>query len=798
MNSRAKKMLPRKMAVVALMVLGSLGLAAIQFQVNANQSGYTGGSTSGCGCHGHNPSSGVNVSITGLPTEYTPATTYPLTVKVTGGPSPGGVSQGGFDLAASSGVLAVPQGSSSVQILSGEATHTTAGNKQRQWNVDWTTPAQGTGTVKFNVVGLSANGDGAKTGDPWNTANYSVTEKNLVDIVRPTIAISAPTEGQQFPQGTVQVQASGTASDNVGVTSVEVSTDGANWQPATGTTSWTSTVTVATGSNTIQARAKDAANNIGTAKVNLTVKAPPADTQRPNITITAPAEGRTFPVGTAQMNISGTASDNVGVTLVEVSIDGIVWASASGTGAWSAKLAVQSGKNTLHARARDAAANIRESQVNITVNVSAGDSVPPEVHITAPTVGQVLPANTTLFDVQGSASDNVAVQKVEASTDGTTWAPAAGTTAWSAQVQVKTGSNTVHARATDTSGNTYMEMVTFSVAVPPDTTRPALTIDGPAEGTSFPFATKSIEVQGKAQDDKGVKEVRFSVNGTAFQKASGNTNWSFMLSVTPGSYHISVEAEDLSKNVNSRKVNFTVQQDTTTPLLLISSHSNGATLPAGTKTITLAGMASDNGTVQNVEVSSDNSTWVPATGTTAWSAAMKVSPGKNTLYVRATDASGNVAYAKVDINVLVAKQNLWLIHVVLLVLALIVALTLWAMGWRIRRDKTKRSPQQKARRRKLHILVGPMFSTILISGFLGGLINRYLIRGVVLTSPHGYLSLISVVFYLLGSITGTYMALKRPTDALRRAHVIFETGGTVFIILAIVEGIRLTLQLKLL
>jgi len=90
MKTRARKKVRRDLAVVAFLVLGSLGLAMVQLQVFAYPSGSTGDTVTGCDCHGSSPSSGVTVTVTGQPTEYTPATKYLLTVKVAGGPSPGG------------------------------------------------------------------------------------------------------------------------------------------------------------------------------------------------------------------------------------------------------------------------------------------------------------------------------------------------------------------------------------------------------------------------------------------------------------------------------------------------------------------------------------------------------------------------------------------------------------------------------------------------------------------------------------------------------------------------------------
>jgi hypothetical protein len=788
---------PKNLAFVVIFLTVSLGLGALQLDVVARQSGYTGSSTTGCNCHSSSASSGVSVIITGQPAEYTPMTKYPLTIQVTGGPSPSGVSQGGFDLGATGGFFSVPSGSTAVQVSGGEATHTKSGSKQRQWLVDWTAPTQGTGPVTLNVIGMSTNGDGSESGDQWNKASYAVPERSAADTVNPTISISAPTEGQQFPEGTTQVQVSGTASDNVGVTTVEVSKDGTNWQSATGTTSWTATVTVTTGAIALQARAKDAANNLGTARVNFSVKAPPADTQPPTITIAQPTEAGSFPAGTVLVNISGTASDNVAVILVEVSSNGLTWSTATGTTSWSAKLDVQTGNNTLHVRAKDAASNTKVVTVNITIQSNAGDLVPPTVAFTDPTVGQVLAANTTTYTSKGTATDNLGIQKIEVSTDGNTWSTAVGTTSWTATVTVKVGPNTLQARATDTSGNTALTSVAFSVAIPLDTTPPVLTIKGPKEGDTFPFGTRSVQINGTVSDNKGVKDVRVSTDGTNFKTATGNTTWTYTLAVSSGTYKITVRAQDLSGNLDTHTLNISVLQDTTAPLLVITSHSSGAIVKPGTKKITLAGQALDNNKTKSVEVSKDNKTWVGATGTNSWSAQMSVSAGKNTFYVRATDESGNTAYATVVVKVLVPSQNLWPLHVILLSVAFAVALIIFVMGWRIRRDKSKTPRDKKIRRRKLHIYIGPVFTAMMVLGLIDGFWNRLFVRGVMLTSIHGYLALGCTVLFLIGGIVGSYMSVKRPTDILRRVHLISNLVGTILLLLTIVYGVLMVFQLHL-
>lgn len=92
------------------------------------------------------------------------------------------------------GAFAVPSGSNTVQIeRPGNlqyVTHTPAGTFQQQvtqagWDIDWTAPAAGTGTIRFYAAGNAANNDGNTTGDKIYTANLPVAEQ--VTTIPPAI-----------------------------------------------------------------------------------------------------------------------------------------------------------------------------------------------------------------------------------------------------------------------------------------------------------------------------------------------------------------------------------------------------------------------------------------------------------------------------------------------------------------------------------------------------------------------------------------------------------------------------------
>jgi len=87
----------------------------------------------------------------------------------------------------------------------------------------------------------------------WSTtASVSATYTNQV----PTINITSPFNGQNFSTSSITV--SGTSSDPDGMVSlVQVQVNGGTWQNASGTTNWSKSVTLQSGSNTINTKAQD-------------------------------------------------------------------------------------------------------------------------------------------------------------------------------------------------------------------------------------------------------------------------------------------------------------------------------------------------------------------------------------------------------------------------------------------------------------------------------------------------------------------------------------------------------------
>lgn len=96
---------------------------------------------------------------------------------------------------------------------------------------------------------------------------------------------------------------------------------------------------------------------------------PLADTSPPTVAIASPANNSL--VTSAGITVSGTASDDVGVAKVEVSVGGSTWTQATGTNSWSANVTLQPGTNTVYARATDTSGNVRTAMITVTLQSTA-------------------------------------------------------------------------------------------------------------------------------------------------------------------------------------------------------------------------------------------------------------------------------------------------------------------------------------------------------------------------------------------------------------------------------------------
>jgi len=227
------------------------------------------------------------------------------------------------------------------------------------------------------------------------------------DSTPPTVAIASPTSGSV--SGTVTVAVN--ASDNVGVTRVELRVNGA--MVATDTAApfqfaWNS-ASVVNGTAQLAAVAFDAAGNSRTSTavaVNVANGTTTPDTTPPSVSIATPSNSLTV---SGNVTVSISASDNVGVTRVDLRVNGSTVASGNASPfqfSWNSGT-VSDGLAALTAAAYDAAGNSAVSTA-VSVNVAnATDTTAPVLAITSPGNGLTVSGNvaitTSVSDNRGSA-----------------------------------------------------------------------------------------------------------------------------------------------------------------------------------------------------------------------------------------------------------------------------------------------------------------------------------------------------------------------------------------------------------
>jgi hypothetical protein len=298
------------------------------------------------------------------------------------------------------------------------------------------------------------------------TFTWSVgTTTTSSDTTRPTVSIATPTTGASFTSSSSNLQIGGTAADNVGVTSLSWSNSRGGGGTASGTTNWSvSSIGLQIGTNVITLTARDAAGNTGADSLTVTYSAPTADTTLPAVTITSPTSNSSYTASSSRLTISGTASDNVGVTQVSWVTDRGASGTASGTTNWTASdILLQSGTNNVTVTARDAAGNRKTDVLTVTYAVTTSDTTPPTISIVGPTTASSYTTTKNVITLGGTASDNKGVTAVTWSNSRGGSGFSSGTTSWSVpSILLEGGTNIITVTAQDAAGNKATDVLTVT------------------------------------------------------------------------------------------------------------------------------------------------------------------------------------------------------------------------------------------------------------------------------------------------------------------------------------------------
>ena len=329
-----------------------------------------------------------------------------------------------------------------------------------------------------------------------------------------------------------------TANDNIGVTGMDLAING---QAAAVDTYGNASFTFdAVGSYTVEARAWDAAGNIGYYSFTLQVVARP-DVEAPVVNVVHDTPGVMYP--DQLVNFQVTAADNVGVVGMDLTVNGQnIPLDFNG---WGSFMFNAVGGYTVEARAWDAAGNIGYYSFTLQV-VARPDVEAPVVNLVHNAPQIINPGQAVNFTV--SATDNISVTGMELTINGQTVAlDGSGRCGF---VFNAVGSYTVVATAWDAAGNVGRYEVTLQVVAPVDAEAPAVSID--YDGSQGVYTGDTVEFTIVATDNVGVDSLVVTMNGQEVTlDANGKFSYAFAAS---GVYTIVATAKDAAGNTGRKEI----------------------------------------------------------------------------------------------------------------------------------------------------------------------------------------------------------------------------------------------------
>ena len=319
----------------------------------------------------------------------------------------------------------------------------------------------------------------------------------------PTVTVTGPADGAAFFVGdSVPFTASASDADGT-VTGVEFFIDGVSQGVDTSVPFATTFVATAEAlAVVLEAVVTDDLGVVASDQVTVSVLADPP----PVVNLTRPA-ATDVAVAELPLVIEAEATDNDPIASVRILVDGVeVFSSATPPYRVAFSVPVDATALLIEAIVRDR--DDQEATDSLTVPVVASD--PPTVAISAPLPGIVVDSGS-LLAIEATATDDVGVVAVDLMVDGVVVATLTSPP-YRVDQPVPSGveSLAISARATDTAGQTSDSAI-VAVTVQPSAP-PLVALTAPVSGTVV-VAGESVAVSAEANDDIGVTEVRFLVDG---------------------------------------------------------------------------------------------------------------------------------------------------------------------------------------------------------------------------------------------------------------------------------------------
>ncbi|WP_247903982.1 Ig-like domain-containing protein [Bradyrhizobium sp. 131] len=490
------------------------------------------------------------------------------------------------------------------------------------------------GSVSLTVTAGDLGADGtrqiaAQFSDAAGNSSTTSALSFTLDTTAPTVAITSTggpvNQASQTITGTVDVADAGAS-----VTILDGTTP-IGTAIVQGNGSWSTTVSLNNGSNSLTARASDAAGNTATSSAVVYT----LSTTGPTVTETLVADTGSSAADhiTANPALSGTGLAN---TVVHFTIDGTPVAATATTdaqGAWSfLPSGLADGSHTIVASQTDSFGNTGSAALSFTLDTTA-----PTVAITS-AGGPVNQASQTITGTVDVADAGATVTILDGATPIGT-AIVQGNGSWSTTVSLNNGSNSLTARASDAAGNTATSSaVVYTLSTTGPTVTETLVADTGSSAADHITANPALSGTGLANT-----VVHFTIDGTpvaATATTDAQGAWSFLPSgLADGSHTIVASQTDSFGNTGSAALSFTL--DTTAPTVAITS--TGGPVNQASQTITGTVDVADAGASVTILDGTTPIGTAIVQGNGSWSTTVSLNNGSNSLTARASDAAGNTA-----------------------------------------------------------------------------------------------------------------------------------------------------------
>lgn len=429
---------------------------------------------------------------------------------------------------------------------------------------------------------------------------FSVTAKrklvaHFLDVQPPSVVVVTPPANARVKDASVTV--TGQATDNDAVASVWWQSIGGTWLSAVGTAEWNAPIGLLPGTNVFRVYAQDLTGNRSATNEHVIFRIVRAR----------------LPV---QMMGQGILTPNYSNVLLEIGRNYSM--SAMGSNGHKFKQWELS-RNWLNPVVSTNATLNFTMQSNLTVAVTFVDKKRPTVVVTNLVEGQRV--HDAVYDVKGSASDNVGVSQVWYRLNGGDWALADGTSNWLAALVLNQRTNEFEVYATDAMGIASATNRLSFLYVPVG----ELLVEAVGRGSLTPNYSNAVLEIGERYSLTAT-----GLRGHTFKQWEQSTNWLNPVVSTNATLDFTMQS-NLTLTV--------VFADTKRPKLTVTNLAAGQRI--SNAVFAVQGSASDNVGVSSVWFRLNAASWAEASGTNAWVAPLAMVRGTNTFQAYATDAAGN-------------------------------------------------------------------------------------------------------------------------------------------------------------